>query len=519
MPPWLSACLRRSKGGPASPPSDEGVDAADRSVTRVVERHVHNNELHASALNTQLANLPPSYHLPSGPSSINAGQPKPPDRSPPRHRLHLGAGANGSVSSLRRAVLSVHRDDEPSVLDMEMLDASLTADDPLLSTSVDALLARAKNPPTPPQRTVTIDHLAYPHIFEDILSYLSLEEYARLRGLNKAIKSDVDSKIYTHIWIRPVSGNAALEFLYPDSNPPRRLPGLRFNAGASRADRHLTLAGLHEHTRVVDMDLGETSMTPLYWKRSWDNSALAAAMSQVKVLRRLDERQGIARDHLEAITVGGGVTHMIKTLTADMHFETEVSFLHLNLDIARSTLISRLPVQISRPGRKNTVIAINLGGGCPDICNLPMPITVTADVSNLVILLLPAPNKHNHEPNSTAQRHTGRSLGILCGILKGLLYGHAWGEYTERRKITIGPMELINNDDLHLDLDEGVTLEERNEIILTKITTMYNPPHVANMFSKTISLLSLEEMQAKIGADVWDWVTVSPAALCPGMSG
>lgn len=516
MPPWLTACLGRSKR--VSPSPEEDVGSGDHNGAPVANRHIHNNEEHASALRAQLANLPPSYHQPSAPSSINTGPPKSSHTTPAPHRLQLAAGTNGSVSSLRRAVLSVHREDEPAPPDMEMLDTSfITPDDALLSTSVDALLASAKKPPTP-QLTVTIDHLAYPHIFEAILSYLPLEEYAHLRGLSKEVKSDVESKIYTHIWIRPVNGNADLDFLYPDSIPPRRLPGLRFNAAAGRVDRHLTFTRLHEHTRAVDMDLSELTTTPLWWKKAWGRTTLVAALSKVKVVRRLDKAQGTPRDRLEANTATR-VSQMVSELTADLRFDTEVSFLHLHLGIPRSDLISKLPVQISRPGRKNTVIVIYLGAGCPEVCNLPMPITVSADVSNLVILFLPTQDTAANQSKPPAQRHTGRSLGILCGILKGLLYGHAWGEYTERRTITIGPMELINNEDLHLDLDEGVTLEERNEIILAKISTMYNPPHFANMFSQTISLLSLEEMQAKIGADVWDWVTVSPAALCPGMSG
>ncbi|KAL1405575.1 hypothetical protein Q8F55_009214 [Vanrija albida] len=441
----------------------------------------------------------------------NLGDTKPQDEPPTLKRLRFGAGTNSSVSSLRQAVLSFNMNDRPED-DVQKLDTVPEYFQAPLPLSTSPQRGILRNKPT----TVAIDHRAYPHIFDAILSYVPVTAYVRLRGVSKALLAYTSTKTYTHIWVRPRGDDIEVEFSFPDTLPPVRIPGLRYKPGKCDATVKNTLARLKKYTRALDVDL---STHPDHWEWAWGNGALAEALSEVRVVRRLELRHTNPRD---TFIDGWGLTEDDEYIP-QMRFDTEVSFLHINPDGGRrNELLSKLPVRITRRGTTSTVIAFYLHAGCPAVCNLPMPLSVASKVDNLVILLLPPPqgraSASKPKPRLSLDRECSHSLGVLNPILKAIVDGLFWTDRCPEARISIGPMEFLSNEDLHLELDDGVTAEQRNVIIRQEFERKFQQPLYIDQFAKKIQLLSLAEMQAKIGAREWEWVTVSPEAHVRAMS-
>lgn len=375
-------------------------------------------------------------------------------------------------------------------------------------------------PPDPlPKPATTLDHRAYPHLFDAVLSHLSPQHRACFR-LNRALTEQITPKMYEHVWIESARNTTAAHanFFFPNSERVR-VPGLGLGMSADT-----TFARLARYTRAVDIDLGEGRERP--------SSELVGSLRNVAVLRRLDTGLVGPAEHPAKAWVASSwlprptaeeLWQLCEATTISL--PTEVSFFHCSSvgstrpytrytrQIARfqaSKAVSSLRNMTSSSERSISVFYLDLA--CSGYCILPTQYVITRAQTQVLVFL---PGPQGGVSHTAGCGLTSAYLGMLYPILLSLAATSAL-----ETNIVIGPMEFLDNGVLNLhSLDNDLVGAERNAEILRRINTLFARVPWVDEFVGHISLLGLEEMKGVVGHAVWDWVTVSLAALRPAMSG
>ncbi|WOO85469.1 uncharacterized protein LOC62_07G008968 [Vanrija pseudolonga] len=343
--------------------------------------------------------------------------------------------------------------------------------------------------PRPPPHTPATNHTApldrncYPHIFEMIVAYAPLAAYPALRATCWEMLRLCQPRLYEHIWIETrydysAPGNTAVDIFIPGSARVR-VPGLDY-AG----DRDRCLGFIGAYTRAIDVDFTPRKGLMDEWLYL---GALRGAIGKVPVLRRLDSPSTIKAG--APFSFRNVLTDCLESMPKFISAPFEVCF----IDLGRPQPLTS-GVTLMRGAYKTAVVVIRFNESGDNELRLLRYLRFMA--ANLVIILQP---RVDLECSESCLKVLGAIGSLACGA------DPANPRLKTAPTVSIGPLDSFS------ECFPGMDKEGQKDVLNTILHE-----HAADEAqgylgcSSNMSILSLSEMQAKVGAEWWPWVSTWP---------